>query len=214
MARKLKPLLPERLDELPSLCTGCLFWESDERLPPRCGSKCDAEKAAWWLRVVRDDWGPPGRVAVQDKEVLGFIKYAPPRYLPQARNFPAGPPSDDAVLIACLHIRQEARQHGLGTVLLQAALADLVQRGEKFVEAYAAAVPEDIDVMPVVSVDFLLRQGFVVHRPHGEFPLMRLELKSLATWSENLESVLESLRIPLLSRGPRRVPAPFMKPGR
>jgi len=213
VSRKLRPLLPERVENLPSVCPGCLFWESEERLATRCGSRCDVEGAAWWIRVVLDEWGPPGRVAVQDGEVLGFIKYAPPRFLPQARNLPAGPPSDDAVLIACLHVRPEARQHGLGTVLLQAALADLVQRGERHVEAYAAAQAVDIDQMPVVSVDFLLRQGFVVTRPHGDFPLMRLDLKSLATWSENVEAVLESLRIPLLGR-PRRVPAPFIRPGR
>ena len=58
---------------------------------------------------------------------------------------------------------------------------------------------------PLVGVEFLLRNGFVVATPHPEVPLLRLDLKSLVSWSDNLEAVLESLRIPL--RVPSRAPA-------
>ena len=38
------------------------------------------------------------------------------------------------------------------------------------------------------------------------YPLMQLELRSLAMITENLETVLESLRLPL--RSPRQAPVP------
>jgi GNAT superfamily N-acetyltransferase len=206
MARRFKPLDAVRARELPSRCAGCAFWESSEQQPKRCGSTCDPETLEGWIDYVRAQWGDCGRVAYEGDDVLGFVKYAPPAYFPQARFFPAGMPDDDAVLITCLHVDPESRHFGLGKVLLHAALRDLAGRGERCVESYAAHRPGDGKELPVVSVDFLLKQGFTVARPHPEYPLMRLELKSLAAWTENLEAVLESLRLPI--RVHNRVPAP------
>lgn len=209
MTRRFKPLASDQLEGLPSECVGCVFWESREALPKRCGSSCDPESLAGWIDYVRAQWGDCGRVAYQDGETLGFVKYAPPAYFPQVRHFPAGPPSEKAVLLACLHVDPDARHAGLGKVMLHAALRDLASRGERCVEAFAANHPGDGKELPVVSVEFLLKQGFTVVRPHAEFPLLRLELKSLAAWTENVEAVLDSLRLP--GRVRSRVPAPYIK---
>lgn len=206
MARRFKPLDATRVAELPSACAGCVFWESDARLPKRCGSSCDREALEGWVDYVRAQWGDCGRVAYEGDDVLGFVKYAPAAYFPQVRHFPAGVPDDDAVLLTCLHVSPEARHFGLGKVLLHAALRDLATRGERVVEAYAVHQPRNVKELPVVTVDFLLKQGFTVARPHPQYPLLRLELRSLAAWTENLEAVLESLRLPLGVRN--GVPAP------
>lgn len=209
MPRRFKSLDSARIGELPSACVGCTFWESSEPLPKRCGSACDVEAAKGWIDYVRAQWGDCGRVAYQDGEVLGFVKYAPWEFFPQVRNFPSGVPADRSVLLSCLHIDPDVRHVGLGKVLLHAALRDLTTRKIRVVEAYAVHKTDDVKTSPVVSVDFLLKQGFTVARPHPEYPLMRLELKSLATWTENLEAVLESLRLPV--RVPGRVPAPYVR---
>ena len=206
MARKLRPLGMQHLDNLPCGCAGCVFWETAGRLEPRCGAACDLEMARAWVADVHEQWGECGRVAYEGDTILGFIKYAPARFLPQSRNFPSGPSSDDAVLLACMHISDDARQRGLGTLLLRAALRDLVVRNERSVEAFASTVRTGFAEQPVMGVEFLLRNGFNVLRPHPVYPLLRLDLRSLATWTENLESVLESLRIP--ARQPGRVPSP------
>ena len=57
----------------------------------------------------------------------------------------------------------------------------------------------------MLGMAFLLRNGFTVSRPDVRYPLMRLDLRTLAVWREDLESVLESLRFPL--RVPDRAPA-------
>jgi hypothetical protein len=44
-------------------------------------------------------------------------------------------------------------------------------------------------------------------RPHPRYPLMRLELKTVVAWTENIEAVLESLQLPVLGR--ERVPEPL-----
>lgn len=197
MARRFDPLTAEVTRSLSPGCAGCVYWESPEPLPPVCGAKCDPTFSAGWMQRVRAEWGACGKAVVEDGETLGFIKYAPPGFLPQARVMPAGPPDDRDVLLACMHIAPEARRRGLGKVLLQAALRDLLQRGEKGVQAYATARPDGFESSPVMGMAFLLRMGFTVSRPDPSLPLMRLDLRSLAAWTENLEAVLESLRIPL-----------------
>lgn len=206
MARRLRTLTPERVGDLPDGCDGCCFWETDDSLSPDCGANEDAERFRQWIRIVSAEWGDCGKIVYVDGEALGFVKYAPPGFFPQAKHMPAGLPSDDAVLLACLHVAHDARHAGLGKVLLQAALRDLSARGEKAVESYAAVDPTDRRRTPMMTIDFLLRQGFTVIRPHPRYPLMRLELKTLAKWTESIEAVLESLQLPL--RVPERRPEP------
>jgi GNAT superfamily N-acetyltransferase len=186
-----------------------MFWETATPLEIVCGAACDAELQAESVRRISLEWGECGRVATEDDEVLGFIKYAPPKYFPQTRFFPSGPPSEKSVLLACIHIRDDARRHGLGRLLLQAALRDLALRGERTVEAFAISNGADMAMSPVMGVEFLLRHGFTVARPHPTYPLLKLDLRTLASWTENLEAVLETLRIPL--HAPRRMPSPSIK---
>ncbi len=209
MARKLRPLAFSDFARLPAGCAGCVYWESSGDREPVCGSVCDAEMQSAWFRRVTDEWGECGRVAFEDDEALGFIKYAPSGYFPQTSVF-ANPPEDPNVpLIACMHVAPDARHHGLGTVLLRAALRDLAGRGERRVEAYAAVDrPAVLEESPMLGIDFLLRNGFTVSRPDPVHPLLKLDLRSLALITDNLEAVLESLRFPL--RMPRREPASWM----
>jgi len=209
MTRKLRALTLGDMDRLPSSCASCAFWESAGERPRVCGAVCDRDLQHAWYRRVSDEWGECGRVAYEDDEILGFVKYAPSGFFPQAATFRAAPEDQSVPLIACLHIEPDARHHGLGSVMLRAALRDLVGRGERKVEAFGAAKkPEVVDESPVLGIEFLLRNGFVISRPDPEYPLLKLDLRSLAMWSENLEAVLESLRFPL--RGPSRAPATWM----
>lgn len=210
MTRKLRPLSFGDLSRLPASCGGCVFWESAGPREPVCGSVCDTELAQAWHRRVTDEWGECGRVAYEDDEVLGFIKYAPSVYFPQTASFAAGPADPTVPLIACLHVAADARHHGLGSVLLRAALRDLAMRGERRVEAFGAVhKPAVLEESPLLGMDFLIRNGFTVARPDPFYPLLKLDLKSLAMWTENLESVFESLRFPL--RMPKRAPVTWMK---
>lgn len=209
MARRFRPLTADLIETLPPGCSGCAFWETAEPLAPRCGQRCDTELARAWAERINAEWGACGRIAIDDGDVLGFIKYAPAAMVPQAQVMPAGAPDPRAVLIACMHIAPEARQRGLGRLMMQEALRDLATRGERTVQAYATTATGDYALSPVVGVQFLIRMGFTVAKPHPGMPLMQLDLRSLAAWTENLEVVLESLRLPL--RVTRRQPVPNMR---
>lgn len=210
MTRKLRPLALKDLGRLPCVCEGCTFWETPDRLEPRCGVACNQEALSEWYKKVIEEWGECGRVATEDDEILGFIKYAPGSYLPQANHFPAGVPNGGAApMLACIHIRDDAKRHGLGRLLLHAALRDLTLRGERTVYAYAAAGHGDVTYRPVIGVEFLMRHGFTVSNAHPEYPLLKIDLRSLVSIAENLDAVFQSLRIPI--RQPQVVPSPSIK---
>lgn len=207
MARRVKPLTVARVGDLPEPCCACALWEAAGVGAPACGPAHDRSALATWVAEVRSEWGDCGLVLYDGVTPLGFVKYAPGRFFPRAKTMPSGAPDDDAVLLACLHVDPEVCDVGLGKVLLQAALRDLVSRKEKAVEAYAATEAADRDRSPLMTLQFLLDQGFKVARPHPLYPLMRLEMKSLASWTDSLEAVLDAIQLPR-SLG-ERVPAPL-----
>ena len=45
----------------------------------------------------------------------------------------------------------------------------------------------------VLPQSYLLRVGFKTHRAHQRYPRMRLELKSVVTWRDEVEGALEKL---------------------
>ncbi len=212
MARRLRALSAGDLARLPAGCGACAFWESGGELERRCGSACDEALVAAWHTRVNDEWGTCGLIAYEDDEVLGFIKYAPSGYFPQAFTFASAPRDPRVPLIACIRISPDARHRGLGSVLLKGALRDLAGRGERQVEAFGVVQkPTVLDDSPLLGVDFLVRNGFTVSRADAVHPLLKLDLKALVMWTENLEAVLDSLRLP--ARLPKRAPASWMNGG-
>ena len=132
------------------------------------------------------EWGSCGRVAYVDDDPAGYVLYAPPTYLPGADAFPTAPVSEDAVLLATAMVYPEYAGQGLGRMLMQAVVKDLVKRGgiravEAFGDTRAAARAERGDPTTyggcVLPADYLLRVGFKTHRPHPRYPRMRLELQ-------------------------------------
>ncbi|MCR4404554.1 MAG: GNAT family N-acetyltransferase [Candidatus Acetothermia bacterium] len=183
MKAELLDLTEENLIEAPEWasrpysCKWCLYWEEPELLlDPAEGKKGEMfQRKLAWLRLVRAEFGPCGKLLYLDGKAIGYAEYAPARFLPNSRNYPAGPVSEDAALIACLFIpAREHRGRGLGSLLLKGILDELRSRGLKAVEAFARrGSPEN----PVGPVKFYLKHGFHIRRDDEEFPLMRLELE-------------------------------------
>jgi len=191
VARKISRLTLDNLSDLPVACQRCVFWELDpvaRRRAETCGEAASEKEA--WLSHVLLEWGSCGRVAYVDGEPVGYVLYAPPVYLPGAASFPTAPVSTDAVLLATAYVDPEYGDQGLGRVLMQAVAKDLLKRGDiRAIEAFGAPAPDHC----VIPTEFLVRVGFKTHRPHPKHPRMRLELKSVLTWKEDIEAALEKL---------------------
>lgn len=214
MARTTVPLTLDHLEELAAPCRDCLFWE---RAPVHrdglCAEERAREKEAWVSEVLRE-WGSCGRVVKVDGRPVGYLTYAPAAYVPGAAAFPTAPVSPDAVLLATAWVHPQYAGGGLGRLLVQGMARDLVGRdGIRAVEAFARTDLATATGAPgaacVVPAEFLARVGFKTHRAHLRTPRMRMELRSLVTWRDEVEAAWE--RLVGAVRRPSKAPTPVSR---
>jgi GNAT superfamily N-acetyltransferase len=160
----------------PFSCKYCVYWESigdfDETVEKSMAEKIKRS----WFRKVSKEFGNCGLVVYLENTPVGYAQYAPARFLPRTQQYKSGPPSKDAVFLACLYIpKRELRGKGIGRYMLTHILSDLKNRGYNAVEAFARATSESAPVSPL---GFYLRHGFTAKREKDKFPLMRRELDS------------------------------------
>lgn len=202
MARQLERLTLDNLGDLPLGCRSCAFWELDpvRRQRAQDAGEVACEKEAWVSRALLE-WGSCGRVVYVDHDPAGYVLFAPPSYFPGADAFPTAPVSEDAVLLATAMVFPEYTGQGLGRVLMQTVVRDLVKRGgiralEAIGDARAtekAGRGSELYGGCVLPADYLLRVGFKTARAHPRYPRMRLELRTALTWRDEVESALEKL---------------------
>ena len=213
MSRRLARLTLDTLADLPVDARSCVFWELDpvRRAQVVEASRAVEEKEAW-LSTVLLDWGSCGRVLYVDDVAAGYALYAPPVFFGGAASLPTAPPSEDAVLLATVLVRPELAGGGLGRVLMQSVVKDLVKRGgiralEAFGDTRAPAQGRPADhTFCVLPADYLAHVGFKTVRPHVRYPRLRLDLRSTVTWRSEVEAALERLL------GVVRAPRPATQP--
>jgi hypothetical protein len=195
------------LETAPSICHDCVWWQSRtggrERDKRRWMDKAETEFGAWGTIYYDDD----GRA-------LGSMQYGPVRLFPRAAELPAGPPSDDAVLVTCAYLVDRSSPWVLQSLFL-AAIGEAKDRGARALEAFSYRYPEGeseyerfLVHRTVFPHDFLVDFGFRPIRTAGAVELARLELGGLVPIVEKKrEKVLRALRESLLPE-PEAVPAP------
>jgi GNAT superfamily N-acetyltransferase len=195
--RRIARLTLDNVDDLPSTCRSCVFWELDpvQRSRAEAAGEAGCEKEAWVSRVLLE-WGSCGRILYVDDEPAGYAVYAPPSFVPGADAFPTSPVSEDAVLLSTVMVHPDYAGGGLGRVLVQSVVKDVINRGGiRAIEAFGDLRPSDGGTLPgcVVPADFWLRVGFKTHRGHPRYPRMRMEMRSVLSWREEVEQAIEKL---------------------
>ena len=109
---------------------------------------------------------------------------------PRAAELPAGPPSDDAVLVTCVYLVSEASPWVEQSLFL-AAIGEARDKGAKALEAFAYRYGEGESTYErflvhrtVFPNDFLADFGFRTVRMQGRVELARLELAGLQPVAE------------------------------
>jgi hypothetical protein len=113
------------------------------------------------------------------------MQHGPASLFPRGAELPAGPPSDDAVLVTCAYLVDRSSPWVLQSLFL-AAIGDARDKGAKALEAFAYRYPEGessyerfLVHRTVFPSDFLGDFGFQVLRAQGRVELARLELGGL-----------------------------------
>jgi GNAT superfamily N-acetyltransferase len=183
MSRRVVPLTLDNISDLPEPCRGCVFWETGRRGFDPAGKEN-------WLSAVLLEWGSCGRLLYVDGRPAGFAIYAPAKYAAGAGMLSAGHVSGDAVLLMTVRVLPEYTSGGLGRVLVQAVVKDLMsRRGVRAVEAFGDSAARELDC--TLPVGFLTSVGFKTVHPHPRFPRLRLELRSVLSWASDMEEALE-----------------------
>jgi hypothetical protein len=174
---KLESLTSYTLEHGPRVCHDCVWWQS------RGFRAADKER---WAERAEEQWGSWGTIYRDDDgRPLGQIQYGPAGLFPRAAQLPAGPPSDDAVLVTCAYLVGDAAPWVLQSLFL-AAIGEARDRKAGALETFAYRYAEGETPYERFRVhrtvfprDFLADFGFRTVRSMGRVELARLELGGL-----------------------------------
>lgn len=194
VSRRIVPLTLDNLDDLPSPCRTCVFWELGPLVESQELSRDEASFAKeTWVSATLLDWGSCGKVAYVAGVPAGYALFAPPGFVPRAGSFPTSPVSGDAVLLMNVRVLPEWTSSGIGRMLAQAVAAELVPRGVKAIEAFGWAGDNPARRGCLLPAAYLLSVGFKTVRPHPVYPRLRMELKSTVSWRYDVEYAIERI---------------------
>ena len=193
------------LETAPSVCHACVWWQSRS-------SRREVDKERW-MTGVEEEYGAFGTIYYgDDGRALGVIQCGPAPLFPRAYELPAGPPSDDAMLITCAYLVDYSTPWVLQSLFL-AAIGEARDRGASSVEAFAYRYSEGESARDrfrvhktVFPSDFLADFGFQVVRASGRVGLARLELGGLQPVEEGRRAKV--LRVVKEALMPEPLPAP------
>jgi hypothetical protein len=165
------------LETAPSVCHGCVWWQSEWGR--------EVEKARW-IEKAEEEWGSWGTLYYDDQgRLLGWMQFGPAALFPKAWELPAGPPSDDAVLVTCAYLVDLSSPWVMQSLFLT-AIGEARDRGAGALETFAYRYPEGQSMTERFHVhktvfprDFLSDFGFRTLRIAGRVELARLELGGL-----------------------------------
>src|SRR5437763_12874397 len=183
MSVRIGGLTGATLEHAPTVCHSCMWWQSRtggrERDKRRWGEKVESEFGTWGTIYYDDD----GRA-------LGSMQYGPARLFPRAAELPAGPPSDDAVLVTCAYLVEQSSPWVMQSLFL-AAIGDARDRGAKALATFAYRYREGESQYERFQVhktifpsDFLSDFGFQTLRTAGFVELARLDFGGLVPVAE------------------------------
>src|ERR1700679_1820430 len=120
MSRRIANVTVDDLDDLPTRCRRCVFWELDPVAGARAVETGDTalEKEAW-VSAALLEWGSCGKVLYVDGVAAGFVLFAPQSYVPRSVAFPTSPVSAAEVLLMTGLVLPEFPGGGLGRMLVQ-----------------------------------------------------------------------------------------------
>jgi hypothetical protein len=187
MPYRLHPVNAVSVRHAPTPCVDCVFWQTR-------GTR-STDKARWAERM-EDEWGGWGTLYFDEGDrLLGFIQYGPAEYYPRAQDLPAGPPSDDAVLITCAYLVDLSTPWVMQSLFLS-VIGEARDRGAKAIETFGYRYPEGETAYErffvhrtIFPSDFLADFGFHAFRWQGRVALARLELGGLQPVEEGKMAV-------------------------
>ena len=192
--------------DAPHCCVNCTWWQERPGARP-------ADKRRW-MESVQEGFGPWGKLYLDGGRLVAFLQYGPATVFARSRDLPAGPASDDAILITCSFLVETGSPWALQSLFL-ACIGEVRDGGFGAIEAFAYRHEELEEFSArflrhrtVFPRDFLADFGFRTIHSAGRIELMRLELGGLVP-VEDERTVIERAWAAFRARRAAQVPAPI-----
>lgn len=140
------------------------------------------------------------KAAFADEKCIGAILAGNYYLFPKLTDYNIFPPDYDSIFLACIYIIPEYRETGVDKRLLIELEKDLLKEKIKSIEAIGKRLTDDMDEeeyynSPNIPFKFLMNNGFYLKKNDPLFPLLKLDMKSIAFNAAEGKVLLEKLAL-------------------
>jgi len=199
----IRDLSAHRLYRTNIKCIRCSFWFDQSRirfldeimdirdyaglkyfLHKRLSRKTYREKDSKKLVSFSENGGIV-KGAFKDKRCIGIIIAGDPELFPKLRSFSVFPPDLESIFLGCIYVEPDMRGSGIEKRLLLELEKDMLAKNASSIETVGKRLDDDMEIeefenSPLVSFKFLINNGFYLKKNDEQYPLLRLDLKSIA----------------------------------
>jgi GNAT superfamily N-acetyltransferase len=215
---KIKDLSSRQLEIMKFKCTQCSYWFDYSEAGFLTGisgvknfsglksllkgkvleksSRKEKRKKIIWFK----EHGGKIKAAFVGKKCIGMILAGNYYLFPRLKEFNVFPPDFDSIFVGCIYVIPKYRETGVDKRLLIELEKELLAKKVKSVESIGKRLNDDIDEeeyynSPNVPFKFLINNGFYLKKNDPLFPLLRLDMKSIAVDLTEGEKLLAKLAL-------------------
>jgi GNAT superfamily N-acetyltransferase len=215
---KIKDLSLAQLEEMKFKCIQCGYWFDYSRAGFMTGisgvknfsglkslvkgkvleksSRKEKRRKIIWFK----EHGGKIKAAFAGKKCIGVILAGDYYLFPRLKEFKIFPPDFDSIFVGCIYVVPEHRETGVDKRLLIELEKELLVEKVKSIESIGKRLNDDIDKEEYyeshnVPFKFLINNGFYLKKNDPLFPLLRLDMKSIAVNLAEDERLLAKLAL-------------------
>jgi len=221
----IRDLFADKIEKLDIKCVKCDFWfdhnsegllkaisnvksisEVKELLQSKLFEK-DYSKASQEKLAVFQNKGGMVKGAFKERKCVGILFAGDYSLFPKLKSFKVFPPDPKSTFLGCVYVEPAQRDLGIEKRMLIELEKDLLKKKAVSIETIAKRLNDDIgedefENSPLISFKFLLNNGFYLKKNDEHFPLLRLDLQSIAKDFVKEELILEKLAYKKTARSP------------
>jgi len=221
----IRDLFADKVEKLDIKCAKCDFWfdynsksllkdissvknisEIKDLLKRKLFEK-DYSKATQKKLAVFQDKGGMVKGAFKERKCIGIIFAGDYSLFPKLKSFEVFPPDPKSIFLGCIYVKPAHRKLGIEKRLLIELEKDLLKKKVASIETIAKRLNDEIDEdkfenSPLISFKFLINNGFYLKKNDECYPLLRLDLQSIARDFVKEEPAIEKLAYKKTARSP------------
>jgi ribosomal protein S18 acetylase RimI-like enzyme len=217
----IRDLFIDRLEKTGIKCVKCNFWfdcneesllkrfsdiksisDAKNLLKHKLYEKTDQKKLTTFVSN-----GGMAKGAFKNGKCAGMLIAGDYNLFPKLKSFRVYPPDPKSIFLGCIFVEPSYRGAGIKKKLLIELEKDLLKKNIGSIETIGKRLDDDttedeFENSPLLSFKFLINNGFYLKKNDKQYPLLRLDLKSIAKSFSTEKLLLEKLAYKETVRSP------------